>query len=195
MRSMQALAAALLCAAWLTPTAASAQGASAGTARSGDPAVSRLCSEHFPAASQRYGVPVDILRAVTLVESGRALGDGSRGPWPWALNFNRTRDDGSPESYMPPTREEALRLLARAPRSVDIGCAQINARWHAEHFPGEALAMMLEPYNNIQYAAWHLRGLYDRYGSWAEAVARYHSHTPHRMSEYAGRVARVLAQR
>jgi soluble lytic murein transglycosylase-like protein len=72
-------------------------------------------------------------------------------------------------------------------RNIDLGCMQINWRWHAEAFSSPAAA--LHPLRNAMYAARYLRELRDRKGSWSAAVAAYHSPTPARQAAYTCRVA------
>ena len=56
---------------------------------------------------------------------------------------------------------------------VAVGCMQVFTRYHADQF--ESAWDMLDPRNNVDYAARLLRRLYERYGSWTRAVERYHA--------------------
>jgi hypothetical protein len=82
--------------------------------------------------------------------------------------------------------------LASGIRNVDLGCMQLNWRWHATAFPDAAT--MIDPVANTRYAARFLRDLHAQHGSWAQAVAHYHSADPTRGAAYAAKVAAKLDQ-
>ncbi len=132
------------------------------------------CTRHFRNSEAMYGIPRGILHAMSVVESGR---EGT--PWPWALNVS-----GKP--YYPATRSEALRLMrdevGTLRADVAVGCMQIYTRWHADSFTIEE--DILDPAINVTYAARFLRELYDRHGSWTEAVRRYHASNPEAQDTY-----------
>ncbi|MCW2242973.1 transglycosylase SLT domain-containing protein [Azospirillum canadense] len=132
------------------------------------------CTRHFRNSEAMYGIPRGILHAMSVVESGRA---GM--PWPWALNVS-----GMPR--FPATRSEALRLMhdevGTLRADVAVGCMQIYTRWHAGSFAADE--DILDPAINVTYAARFLRELYDRHGSWTEAVRRYHASDPAAQDTY-----------
>jgi soluble lytic murein transglycosylase-like protein len=125
----------------------------------------KLCEREMIAASQRHGVPLGMLYAVGLTETGR--GDSLR---PYALNV-----DGKAVYEL--TRKEAVKAFDAAVRAgakfIDVGCMQINHRYHRQHFA--SVEMMLEPSINVDYAARYLAQLKVREGNWTMAVARYHA--------------------
>lgn len=134
---------------------------------------SALCLDAASEASQRSGVPLDVLIAVALVETGR---EGR--PWPWTVNVGG-------EGQWFDTREEAeaqvQSVLDQGLTNVDLGCFQLNHRWHGEAFA--SVSDMLDPDRNAAYAADFLARNYAETGDWPTAAAAYHSATP----EYAGR--------
>lgn len=136
-------------------------------------------------AAGESGVPLPILTAITRAETNTSR-DGTTGPWPWTINHA-----GQGEWFDTP--EEALgridELLA-AQESLDVGCFQINTRWHAHAF-GSA-EEMLDPLGNARYAAGYLLELYAETGDWKDAVAAYHSRDPDRGAGYADRVADLM---
>lgn len=144
-----------------------------------------VCAEAATEAARASGVPEGWLQAIALVESGRSDGPG-RTAWPWAVN-----DHG--EGFWFAGKREAMRhverRLAAGKTSVDVGCFQINWRWHGQAF--DSLAQAFEPWANARYAARFLSRLYEETGSWPAAVGRYHSATPHLNKAYRARVARV----
>ncbi len=56
---------------------------------------------------------------------------------------------------------------------IDLGCMQINHRYHGDQFG--SVDAMLDPRRNVDYAARFLRQLHDRHETWTMAVARYHA--------------------
>ena len=154
----------------------------AGAAAAGT-ADAALCADAARRAAAETGVPADLLRALLLVESGRSIGGALVG-WPWAVNV------GGRGSWHPDAAS-ARRAIDAVPRDgaehVDIGCFQLNRRWHGHHFPDTAA--MLDPDGNARHAARFLLALRDEFGSWEAASGAYHSRDPARSAAYAARVA------
>ncbi|MCB1541299.1 MAG: transglycosylase SLT domain-containing protein [Rhodoblastus sp.] len=123
------------------------------------------CEREMVRASARFQVPLGVLYAVALTETGRR--DGLK---PLALNI-----EGA--SHYPRDLTEALRIIREAQRSnvtlIDVGCMQINMKFHRERFV--SLAEMFDPRRNVEYGASYLRTLYAREANWTRAVARYHA--------------------
>ncbi|MTI06242.1 lytic transglycosylase domain-containing protein [Roseibium denhamense] len=117
------------------------------------------------AAAHKYRVPLGVLYAVGLTETGRR-----NSLYPYALNIEG-------KSVFAPSRQAAKNDFEDARRSgkklIDIGCMQINHYYHGDQF--RSVDHMLEPRANVQYAARFLRELKARQGSWTMAVARYHA--------------------
>lgn len=63
-------------------------------------------------------------------------------------------------------------LRSRGIINIDIGLLQINYGYHQKNFKAEEL---LDPYNNVPYAAKYLVYLKKAYGTWEKAVKFYHS--------------------
>lgn len=130
-----------------------------------------LCRHAAAQAARETGVPLPVLMAVSLTETGRGR-DGDIAPWPWALNMGgqgvwaENRADAL-------RRAEAARAAGR--RNFDLGCFQINYRWHGENFA--SLDEMLDPGRNALYAARFLARLHGELGDWSAAAGRYHSAT------------------
>ena len=122
-----------------------------------------------------------LLYAVTLTESAysRKL-DGTASPYPWVLRFPE-----GPEYYDNRREaEKALRdALARGVRSVDIGMAQINCKWHCRRV--ERPENLLDPLTNLRTCADILNEEFDRIpNNLLQAIGRYHSADPDRNSRY-----------
>jgi hypothetical protein len=148
----------------------------------------RLCLGAADVAADRHGVPRAVMRALTRTETGRTR-ERALQPWPWTVNM-----EGA--GYWFDTRAEALAFAeaeqARGARSFDIGCFQVNHRWHGQHFP--SVDAMFDPVTNADYAARFLRELFEETGTWDRAAGFYHSRTPEHFERYAARFARILAR-
>ncbi|WP_162630869.1 MULTISPECIES: transglycosylase SLT domain-containing protein [Meridianimarinicoccus] len=146
-----------------------------------------LCEAAARRASAASGVPLPVLLAVALSESGRKTG-GRFAPWPWVLNV-----EGAGAFF--DTRDAALaaaqQAIASGRDSTDLGCFQVNFRWHGDAFA--SLSEMIDPDRNAAYAARFLRELYAESGDWITAVGHYHSRTPAHANRYRGVFRRHLA--
>jgi hypothetical protein len=160
--------------------------ARAETPAAADPAA--LCEAAIASGARRGGVPVEVLLAVALTETGQER-DGRLRAWPWAINREG-------KGFWFKSREEALAFgrqsLAEGRPSFDVGCVQINYRWHGHAFP--SLEDMFDPEWTATYAAQFLRTLYEERGSWSEAAGAYHSLTPDKATTYRARFDRLLAE-
>ena len=143
----------LLAAAWSSDLASDAQAA-------GNP-----CEPEILRAADRYGIPVGILYAVGLTETGKK---GSLQPN--ALNIEG-------KVVFAKSRPEAVAAFNAARRSgiklIDLGCMQINHHYHGKEFA--SIDDMLDPRLNVDYAARFLTRLHARHETWSMAVARYHA--------------------
>ena len=145
-----------------------------------------ICRNAAIKAADRNGVPRDVLIAITLVETGTRRG-GSYGAWPWTVNV-------AGEGFWFDSRAAALlkaqKALARGQPSFDVGCFQLNYRWHGEHF--SSIDQMFEPGPSGDYAARFLKSLHAETGDWIKAAGFYHSRTPVHAKRYRNLVARAV---
>lgn len=143
--------------------------------------VAGICVTAAQEASRRTGVPLNVLMALTLTETGRKM-NGTLKPWPWALNQGG-------KSHWLPDQAGALALLAETLDSgktnIDVGCFQLNYRWHGAAFP--SLETMMDPQTNALYAARLVARLAGEEGDWLKAAAAYHSGTPDLAKIYMAR--------
>ena len=141
----------------------------------------QACDQAASQASHDLDVPLDVLRAITRAETGRDK-DGQYQPWPWAVNM-----DGA--SHWFDTEDEAkifvFNNFKRGERNFDVGCFQINYKWHARAF--NSIEEMFDPAKNAQYAARFLSDLHADLGNWSDAAAAYHSRTPKIAKVYKAR--------
>jgi soluble lytic murein transglycosylase-like protein len=124
-----------------------------------------VCEREMARASKAFEVPLGVLYAVGLTETGRR---GSLQPY--AMNVEG-------RAHYSRNATEALAAFDEARKSgavlIDLGCMQINHHYHGDQF--RSVKEMLEPRKNVDYAALFLKRLRKREGSWTMAVARYHA--------------------
>lgn len=144
---------------------------------------SALCLHAATEASRHSGVPLDVLIAVSLVETGR---EGR--PWPWTVNVGG-------EGHWFDSKEEAeaqvQSVLDQGQTNVDLGCFQLNHRWHGAAFA--SVSDMLDPDQNAAYAADFLARNYAETGDWPTAAAAYHSATPEFAERYQAKFEATYA--
>lgn len=147
---------------------------------------SEICEQVTQIASQQSGVPIDVMRAISLTETGRTI-DGAFRAWPWAVNMEG--DDAWFDDRVSAT-QYALSAYDRGARSFDVGCFQINYKWHGQHFA--SIEEMFDPLLNARYAARLLAELYAEKGDWIAAAGAYHSRTPEFADRYSAKFQRIL---
>lgn len=173
--------------------AAMFSGASQGYAAQVAPKLSgdwTVCREAAAEMERLAGTPKQLISAVTLTETGRrAPGGKTMAPWPWTINAGG-------QGFVFATREEALRaarrLLARGHRSIDVGCMQVNLKYHPRAFT--SLEEAFDPVANVAYATQFLSHLKARHGSWDAAVQHYHSYTEEYRQRYSARFHRLWSR-
>ncbi len=136
------------------------------------------CQDAIANAEKKYNLPPYILQAVAITESGR---EGS--PYPWAMNIQG-------RSYYASGPDEVQSLVSQygSRSSIDIGCAQINLKWHGHRFSD--WRQLLDPQTNADYASYHRLELRKEFGGWSKAVSAYHSRTNWRGANYACKVSK-----
>lgn len=146
-----------------------------------------LCDRAAATAAHRWDVPIDVLRAISLTETGRRSAGAFR-PWPWTVNME---GEGAWFDTPDDARSHVDRHMARGARSFDVGCFQINFRWHGHEFA--SIDAMFDPTENADYAARFLSKLYAEMGDWGRAAGAYHSRTPSLSRKYRKRFEAHLA--
>ena len=131
----------------------------------GGPADAKICERYLPAIAKSEDVPLGVLYAVGLTETGVK---GSLHPY--ALNVEG-------KTIITYSAADAMSEFRKAKRQgkilIDLGCMQVNFHYHGSNF--NSPAEMMDPEKNIVYAARFLKTLHASEGSWAAAVARYHA--------------------
>ncbi|MCB2135651.1 MAG: transglycosylase SLT domain-containing protein [Rhodobacteraceae bacterium] len=147
--------------------------------------LSAICDEVAVEAARQIGVPLSVLRAISLTETGRKRGGAFR-PWPWTVNMEGKGlwfdTEAEAKAYV-------AKEYARGARSFDVGCFQINYRWHGEAF--RSVDDMFDPLTNALYAARFLSTLYAEKGAWGPAAGAYHSRNSEFADKYQARFERI----
>ncbi len=146
------------------------------------------CAQRTAAAELAAGMPTHLLTAVSKVESGRWRAEsGEILAWPWTVTAGG-------EGRFLPSKEAAIaeveRLRAQGVTNIDVGCMQINLRYHPKAF--DSLEQAFDPDRNVAYAIGFLRDLRERWGSWTRAVGSYHSNTPTLSGRYRAKVFKMV---
>ena len=132
---------------------------------------SQTCVKAIHAAEVANSLPRLLLHAVSLTESGR-WNEKAKATvaWPWTITA------GGKGKFFPSKSAalaEVKRLQSRGISNIDVGCMQINLRYHGAVF--QTVEEAIEPINNVAYAATFLKHLRRKSGAWAHAVGRYHT--------------------
>jgi hypothetical protein len=138
------------------------------------------CYTWAAVAEKAYRMPKGLMTAIVTQESGGHA---------YALNV-----DGKAFKYR--TAAEAAYAIqdkARTAYEIDVGCGQLNIRWHGVKF--KTLGALLDPHVNMSYAAWHLSVLYKQTGNWAKAAGQYHSFDSNRNRPYVCSLKRLVEKR
>lgn len=142
-----------------------------------------VCMDATQKIEKYYNIPNYILSAVALTETGKTMKVNKnikfQTAWPWTANIEG-------KGYYFKTKEEAIQKISSAirsgKRSIDVGCMQINLKYHNSAF--RTLSEAFDPYANVQYAAEFLTSLHKTHKNWSKTVARYHSATPAHYNRY-----------
>ncbi len=159
-------------------------GTSAAVAQDQDIPTDLLCLRYLQTYERGLHIPSGLLTAISLAEAGRPVGDdNSLVAWPWTINVA-----GRGQFFE--TKDEAVaavrKLLDSGQRSVDVGCMQINLRYHPDAF--QTIEDAFDPAMNVSYGAKFLSELHGLQGTWPKAVERYHSAEDGRREQYRTKV-------
>lgn len=144
------------------------------------------CLGAILAAQDRYGIPGNLLLAVGLQEAGLKR-SGKLTVWPWTVN---AAGDGRMFKTADKAKEWVRARQAAGVDSIDVGCMQVNLRWHPDAFV--SLDQAFDPVANVDYAARFLKDLYSRTGNWMKAAGSYHSFNEQARTRYLTRLTRNL---
>lgn len=150
-------------------------------------AESRKCSSQFAYFEKKYNLPKDSLHSISLQETQKRHSKFNiQMVWPWTVNV-------AGRGYHFNSRDEAIRFTrqkqAEGAQSIDVGCMQINLKYHPDAFG--SLEQAFSPRRNIAYGAKFLREKYTSHGDWNIAVGKYHSSTESHSKKYRENVSRL----
>lgn len=149
-----------------------------------------MCRNHTRAQERTHQIPRQLLRAISLTETGRwNAARQAMLAWPWTVTAG-----GKGRYY--PTKEAAIAatraLQAKGVKSIDVGCMQVNLFYHPRAFA--TLEEAFDPARNAEYAASFLKSLHRETGDWQRAAAYYHSSNPAKNGIYLQKVVRLWNQ-
>ncbi len=148
--------------------------------------VQNICIREILLAQSLYGIPDNILLGIGLQEAGTRI-NKQLVVWPWAINA-----EGRGSFF--DTKARAINWVQEqlngGMRSIDVGCMQVNLRWHPDAFSD--LSEAFSPKENVDYAARLLLSHYNATGSWRSASGRYHSKTPEKQKIYLANLERNI---
>ncbi len=150
-------------------------------ALSNTPDLPAICEQAAQTVSRESGVPLSVLMAISLNETGKKT-NGTFRPWPWTVNME---GKGHWFDTLDEARAFVFKNYKRGARSFDIGCFQVNYKWHGQAF--RSIDEMFDPMANARYAARFLSALHEEKGNWEAAAGAYHSRTRKYADRYAAR--------
>jgi len=122
--------------------------------------------------SAKYGLPEKLLYAIALNESQVKTNKRHVTPWPWVIRWNK-EDKGRWYKTKDEAVEFAEKLLREGFKNFDVGIAQVNYLWHGRQFA--SISQMMNPQNNLDYAASLIKGFHDGGDDWWVSAGRYHA--------------------
>ncbi len=133
---------------------------------------SDLCVYATHKYEKQFNIKPHLLTTISHVETGRFnASKNASAPWPWTVNANG-------KGWYFDSKKEAVNkvkeLQKKGIKSIDVGCMQVNLRYHGEAFDSVEDALDVE--QNVYYAATFLNKLYKNAdGCWDKATMHYHS--------------------
>ena len=152
------------------------------------------CIAAIAQQERRKAIPRGLLQAISLAESGRWFeGTGSaKGEiiaWPWTVTTGG-------KGHFLPNRVDAIAfvqaLQANGVENIDVGCMQINLKYHPDAF--SSIEQAFDAHANAAYAADFLKVRHAVSNSWLQAAGDYHSTTPKLNQTYRAKVSKLWKQ-
>ena len=134
-------------------------------------------------------IPSGLLLGIGKAESGRIKNDEIV-IWPWTINH-------AGKSLFFDNKNQVKRYISKRVKegdnNLDVGCMQINLKWHKHNFKNIKDMIAIEP--NVSYAASFLIQLKGKYGTWEKAIKHYHSSDPIKNKPYLNKVVNFWKQK
>ena len=138
----------------------------------------KLCEKKIKNIELQTDIPKGLLLGIGKAEAIRKL-NNKYIIWPWTINH-------AGKSLFFDTKKQmtnyVFKNLQKNDLNIDVGCMQINIKWHKNNF--KKISDMFEIDPNISYAASFLKQLKNRHGSWDEAIKHYPSSDPKKNNPY-----------
>jgi len=147
-----------------------------------------LCEKQTRIMERQKNIPKDLLKAISLAEAGRWNAKTKANiAWPWTVTY-----DGKGRFF--DSKQEAQAeveiALTEGVRNIDVGCMQINLKYHPDAFT--RLSDAFDPAINTAYAATFLKSIQAKNKNWALATGVYHSSTKEKALKYRRRVFKLM---
>ena len=134
-------------------------------------------------------IPSGLLLGIGKAESGRIKNDEIV-IWPWTINHAGKSLFFDNKNQM---KRYLLKRVKKGDNNLDVGCMQINLKWHKHNFKNIKDMIAIEP--NVSYAASFLIQLKGKYGTWEKAIKHYHSSDPIKNKPYLNKVVNFWKQK
>ena len=149
------------------------------SAYSAYPSNSKSCEIVIKNIENLTDIPENLLSSVGKAESGRILENNKHVIWPWTVNHAGKSLFFDTKKQM---KKYVLKNVEKKDFNLDVGCMQINLKWHKNNFKKISDMLAIEP--NVSYAASFLLQLKNKHGSWNKAIKHYHSSDPNKNKPY-----------
>ena len=134
-------------------------------------------------------IPTGLLLGIGKAESGRIKNDEIV-IWPWTINHAGKSLFFDNKNQM---KKYISKHVKEGDNNLDVGCMQINLKWHKHNFKDIKDMIAIEP--NVSYAASFLIQLKSKYGTWEKAIKHYHSSDPVKNKPYLNKVVNFWKQK
>ena len=139
---------------------------------------SNSCEKIIKSIELQTDLPKGLLLGIGKAEAIRKI-NNKYIIWPWTVNHAGKSMFFDTKKQM---RNYVFKNLKRNDFNIDVGCMQINIKWHKNNF--KKIVDMFEVSPNISYAASFLIQLKNKHGSWDKAIKHYHSSDPKKNIPY-----------
>ena len=138
----------------------------------------KLCENTIESVELQTDIPKGLLLGIGKAEASRKI-NNKYIIWPWTINHAGKSLFFDNKEQM---KNYVFKNLKRKDFNIDVGCMQINIKWHKNNF--KKISDMFEVNPNISYAASFLKQLKNKHGSWDKAIKHYHSSDPKKNNPY-----------
>ena len=143
------------------------------------PKKNKSCEKVIETIEDLTDIPKNLLLSIGKSESGRILKNNKHVIWPWTVNHAGKSLFFDTKKQM---KKYVFENVEKKDFNLDVGCMQINLKWHKNNFKKISDMFAVEP--NVSYAASFLLQLKNKHGSWDKAIKHYHSSDPKKNKPY-----------